>query len=182
MRTRSHGRAGRSAADGVASASVRLAVLAGDTTAVALRPPWSRAPEAFDSACTGCAKCVDACPTHVLTIRAGLARVDFTDAECTFCGACVDVCPEPAFNVAARGAGERPWKAVARIDATCLARLGVECQSCGDACEAQAIRFRVHVGAVPDPRVDSSHCTGCGACVRACPATAITVRIPAVQA
>lgn len=180
MKTRTQGRAGRRAA-GEADV-VRRAVMTADAPVVTLRPPWSRAADAFDRACTGCAKCVEACPTHVLKLAGGLARIDFADAECTFCGACVDVCPEPAFDLAARDAAARPWTAIARIDATCLARLGVECASCGDACEAQAIRFRVHAGLVPDPRVDGSHCTGCGACVRACPASAIEVRLPVVHA
>ncbi|MCE7877655.1 MAG: ferredoxin-type protein NapF, partial [Betaproteobacteria bacterium PRO3] len=128
---------------GVPASLVRRAVLGDDTVQGTLRPPWARDPDAFDRACTGCAKCVDACPTHVLTLASNLARVDYADGECTFCGACADVCPEPAFDLAARAASARPWTAVARIDATCLARLGVECRSCGDACEAQAIRFRV---------------------------------------
>ena len=141
----------------------------------ALRPPWSRAGGAFDQACTRCGKCADACPTHVLRIANGRLRVDYADGECTFCGACATVCPEPAFDVAAHAANARPWDVAARIDNTCLARLGVECVSCGDACEAHAIRFRMHGGSVPDPRVDPHLCTGCGACVRVCPASAITV-------
>lgn len=139
------------------------------------RPPWSLAGEAFDRACTRCGKCVDACPTHVLRIADGRLRVDYADGECTFCGACATACPEPAFDLIAHAARARPWDVVARIDATCLARLGIECESCGDACEAHAIRFRLHGGPVPDPRVDPQHCTGCGACVRVCPASAITV-------
>lgn len=175
MGTRSQGRAARGQADvGPPAGPVRRAVLAVDATT--LRPPWAHVPERFDRACTGCAACVEACPTHVLTLVANLARIDFSDGECTFCGACVVACPEPAFDVAARAAARRPWTALARIDATCLARLGVECHSCGDACEEQAIRFRVHAGPVPDPRVDFARCTGCGACVRTCPASAIEVR------
>lgn len=176
MRARSPGRAGRNAVNGAAADVVRRALMTGDARAFVLRPPWSLDAEAFDRACTRCGKCVDACPTHVLKIDAGIVQVDFADAECTFCGACAETCPEPAFDVAARAADARPWNAVARIAATCLARLGIECESCGDACEAHAIRFRVHAGPVPDPRVDASLCTGCGACVRVCPATAIEVR------
>jgi ferredoxin-type protein NapF len=150
--------------------------MTGDARDGALLPPWAVRAEAFDRGCTRCGQCVDACPTHVLKLAGGVVRVDFDDAECTFCGACVETCPEPVFEVEARAAGARPWAAVARIGSTCLARLGIACESCGDACESHAIRFRVHAGTVPEPRVDSTHCTGCGACVRVCPATAIEVR------
>lgn len=172
MRSSAHGRT--KARDGRAGDLRSFAVAPG----AVLRPPWSLPGDAFDLACTRCGQCVDACPTHVLKLAGGVVQVDFAEAECTFCGACADACPEPAFDVGARAAGARAWTAVARIDATCLARLGIECDSCGDACEAHAIRFRVHAGTVPDPRVDSTLCTGCGACVRVCPATAIEVRKP----
>jgi ferredoxin-type protein NapF len=173
---------GRSGARGARAPDLRAFVAPDDAS---LRPPWSRAAEAFDRACTRCGACVDACPTHVLRLADGRLRVDYADGECTFCGACATACPEPAFDVTAYAAKARPWNVVARIDGTCLARLGVACDSCGDACEAHAIRFRVHAGPVPDPRVDPQLCSGCGACVRVCPASAIAVVVrppPVAQA
>ena len=180
MRTPAHGRTGPRAARGQPAAPdvVRNALLAPPPDN-ALRPPWARSGDAFDNACTRCGACIDACPTHVLKLASGRVRIDFGDGECTFCGTCVSSCPEPAFDAAAHASGSRAWNAVARIDDTCLARLDVPCQSCGDSCEAHAIRFRARASAVPDPRVDATACTGCGACVRVCPASAIAVAVRA---
>ena len=175
MRTQAHGRTkGQRAARGPAPDLARHDFREPPPDH-ALRPPWSRAGDAFDQACTRCAACIDACPTHVLKLASGRVRIDYADGECTFCGACVASCPEPAFDVAAHASGARAWNAVARIDETCLAKLDVPCQSCGDACEAHAIRFRARGSAVPDPRVDGTACTACGACVRVCPASAIAI-------
>jgi ferredoxin-type protein NapF len=71
-------------------------------------------------------------------------------------------------------------RASATIGDACLARQGVLCRSCGDACPAAAIRFRP--GGVPTPEVLAGRCTGCGACLPACPAAAITIRAEAGDA
>jgi ferredoxin-type protein NapF len=70
---------------------------------------------------------------------------------------------------------EMPAPKVA-IAAHCLARRGVYCDSCRDACEAGAIRFVPRLSAVPQPTLDADRCTQCGECVRVCPQGAIRVR------
>jgi len=138
-----------------------------------LRPPWAR--EAFESACTRCGACLAACPEGILHPGdGGFPEVDFRrgTGECTFCAACAASCPEPAFVAAPAGA---PWHATARIQETCLALRGVHCQSCGDACGESAITFRPTLGGAPRPAVDAASCTGCGACVGACPVDALVV-------
>jgi ferredoxin-type protein NapF len=72
------------------------------------------------------------------------------------------------------GAGS-PKPARAMIGSACLTRQGVHCQSCADACPEQAIGFTPRIGGPPLPRVEANRCTGCGDCVAACPASAITV-------
>lgn len=64
---------------------------------------------------------------------------------------------------------------VAVIGAGCLARAGVHCQSCGDACPETAIRFPPRLGGPPLPGLGADACTGCGDCLAACPADAVTL-------
>lgn len=68
-----------------------------------------------------------------------------------------------------------PRKPVAVIGDRCLARRGIVCQSCGDACEPRAIRFTPKLAGVAVPVLDSEACTGCGECMQVCPAAAISL-------
>ncbi|HAI49842.1 MAG TPA: ferredoxin-type protein NapF, partial [Enterobacteriaceae bacterium] len=114
-----------------------------------------------------------ACQTHVLTMGAGgFPKMDFDQAECTFCYACAAHCPENLFlpqSVA-------PWDYQLSISERCLAQRQVECRCCQDACEVQAIRFRPTLNGIARPEPDVSSCTTCGACIPACPVSAITLR------
>ncbi len=64
---------------------------------------------------------------------------------------------------------------IATISIACLARQGIACQSCRDACPQDAILFRPRVGGPFLPEVDDALCNGCGACVVPCPAGAVAV-------
>ena len=69
---------------------------------------------------------------------------------------------------------ERPVRAlpVVELDATaCLAARGVVCVICVARCPERAIAGGVGGGI----RVDPSACTGCGACLPACPVDALAV-------
>ncbi|HRQ65145.1 MAG TPA: ferredoxin-type protein NapF [Xanthomonadaceae bacterium] len=135
------------------------------------RPPWALAEAGFSEACTRCGDCLAACPEGILVAGdGGFPEVDFRRGACTFCGDCVKACASGALSAAISPA----WALRARVDHTCLARRGVHCQSCRDACEPEAIRF-AYLGSVPVPEVDLDACSGCGACVAACPADAIAV-------
>jgi formate hydrogenlyase subunit 6/NADH:ubiquinone oxidoreductase subunit I len=45
--------------------------------------------------CTGCHRCVEACPTQALDQVAGKAFLRYPE-RCTYCTACEDICPENA--------------------------------------------------------------------------------------
>ncbi len=76
--------------------------------------------------------------------------------------------PKPADDPTA------PRLAVVGIGCIAFAQ-NVVCRSCGDVCEAAAIRFSPRVGGAACPVVLTERCTGCGECAPACPANAITL-------
>lgn len=137
-----------------------------------LRPPFALAEPDFLATCTRCDACLTACPEGIVRRdRDGLPMLDFSGGECSFCGDCLAACEPEALS---RTHG-RPWQATAAIGTACLALEGVVCRLCEEACEPRAIRFAARVGAAPVPAVDHALCSGCGACVGACPAAAIAV-------
>ncbi|MBN9453547.1 MAG: ferredoxin-type protein NapF [Bosea sp.] len=135
-----------------------------------VRPPWSRA-TSIAGACTGCGACVPACPQHIIALDAGGRPIlNFAVSECSFCGACAETCPEPVFDRLLPA-----FEHVATVGSDCFAGRGIVCQSCGDACPESAIRFRPRLGGPALPEIAGDRCTGCGACIPACPAQAIAI-------
>ncbi|MDP1653958.1 MAG: 4Fe-4S dicluster domain-containing protein [Rhodocyclaceae bacterium] len=73
--------------------------------------------------------------------------------------------------------------ALAVIGVACIALAkNVVCRSCGDACDAAAIRFSPRLGAAACPVILADRCTGCGDCIPVCPASAIHLSALAVPA
>ncbi len=142
------------------------------TVEPARRPPWAIDEILFIDRCTRCDRCIEACPTQILTrMDGGFPGVDFSRGECSFCAECLSRCELQALFRAEAGAP--PWTLVAAIGPECLAERGVECRVCGEACPAGAIRFRLQRGGVARPILDAGGCTGCGACIGPCPTRAI---------
>ena len=144
-----------------------------------MRPPWARPePEFLERCAVDCEKCVPACPQSILRIgRGGYPEVDFRVGECTFCGECVSICPTGALFALALDE-TAPWPLKAEIRDACLARGGIVCRTCGERCEARAIRFRPVPGGAVEVDVDFESCTGCGACFSVCPVNAVEMRNP----
>ena len=98
--------------------------------------------------------------------------MNFQYGSCTFCGACEQVCKYGALSRAL----ETPWGLRASIGEVCLSTQGITCRSCGDACAAGAIRFRLELAGRARPVIDETHCNGCGSCVAVCPNRNIQIR------
>lgn len=131
-------------------------------------------PEAdFLDLCTRCGNCVEHCETRILvTGDGGYPEVNFARGECSFCGACVTHCMDGAID---RRAEHAPWTLRASLDTrSCLATRGVVCAICAEACTVRAIRLETR-SVVPAPQLDSSTCTGCGACIAPCPVSALNL-------
>lgn len=156
----------------------RRAFLRGRSASPALpRPPGALAEAEFLERCLRCSDCLTACPEQVIGRGdGGFPILDARRGECTFCGDCANACTTGALD-AARLA-DWPWRAT--LGSGCLSAAGVVCQACRDACGERAIRFADRgLGA---PLIDSERCTGCGACVGACPASALRLAIPRPEA
>ncbi|MCW8916370.1 MAG: ferredoxin-type protein NapF [Magnetovibrio sp.] len=142
----------------------------------AMRPPWALSETQFVDTCTTCDKCLSACNEGILVPGdAGFPTVDFQNGECTFCGDCIKVCTPGALSINDNET-PTPWQHYAEIGSGCLSANGITCRVCGDRCDTRAIRFQLAVGGVAHPILDTSTCTGCGACIAPCPVGAVKIQ------
>ncbi|TYK65905.1 ferredoxin-type protein NapF [Colwellia echini] len=156
-----------------------------------IRLPWTINEAVFRSGCTQCQDCINSCETNIIVKdEDGLPTVDFNLGECTFCNKCIDACEQPLFSGAFPRTGElkdnnntpeatlaennKAWPGIFTINDKCLAKNNIYCQSCRDECETNAIKFNYINTSIPEPSLNESDCTQCGACVKSCPQEAIT--------
>ncbi len=135
------------------------------------RPPWTTDAD-VRARCTGCGDCARACGQGIVEMVSDLPRIRFAGQECTFCGDCVSACPEDVFDKEAA----RPWPVTVELGAGCLLPAGIACRVCTDACDQTALRFDLRVRPVGAILVDVTACTGCAACLPACPTGSLTLR------
>lgn len=140
-----------------------------------IRPPWAVAGRLFRERCTQCDDCIKACPENIL-LRAddGYPQAQFSTAGCSFCAECLEACKAQALE-GLRSDTDQAWQHSMRIMENCLSVKGVVCRACGDVCPVRAINFKPLTRSESLPEIDSAGCTGCGQCIPACPADAISI-------
>lgn len=139
-----------------------------------IRPPWSLQENDFKQSCSRCNECSDKCPEKIIVKdNEGYPSINFDLSGCTFCQECVVACDDGALSI--QNAEQHPWSITANISNKCISMQGVTCRSCADSCEEEAISFRLQVGGISQPKIDSDSCTGCGFCVVTCPVQAVKV-------
>jgi len=144
-----------------------------------LRPPWALAEPAFFDACDGCGKCVTACAEKIIFISSRkLPLLDFSQGGCTFCGECANACETGALSHK-HEPGVLPRQLLAGISAGCLAKLGITCVRCIEACEYDAIVARPALGGRTKMQINHQACIGCGMCISTCPVDEISLESPA---
>ncbi len=141
-----------------------------------IRPPWSNETR-IEEKCTGCAKCISACPEGILFSHDNRPYLKPGVGECTFCEKCAQACDEEVFDLSAT-----PWNLTANLDeAKCLLADGVSCQTCTDICEPRALRFDMRVRPAGKIILETEACTGCSACLTTCPTQAISLKSSAQE-
>ena len=139
-----------------------------------IRPPWSGTENEFTRLCNGCGDCIIKCPTQIIQKgRGNFPVINFKAGECLFCDECVNACNTGALTTVKK---QQPWSVTASINnKDCLAFNDTECRSCYDPCEVSSINMTPRLGGVSIPLLNTSLCTGCGACFAICPTKAITM-------
>ncbi|WP_461537903.1 ferredoxin-type protein NapF [Spongorhabdus nitratireducens] len=147
--------------------------------ATPLRPPWFGNENRFTSICTRCGDCITECPESILfNGSGGFPEVNFDKGECTFCQNCAGACSVNALHFVS---GTSPWQLKAIIGQNCIATQGVQCLACVDECPTEAIHLAPETDGTFIPRIQDDNCTGCGACYRVCPVTAIKMQEPVLS-
>lgn len=135
--------------------------------------PWILNDTQFYEQCVRCNACLKVCETNIIEKNLhGFPVVNLNKGECTFCYACAQACELPLFE----NKNKQPWDHIVTIDSSCLSLRKIECRSCNEVCDEQAITFTQEIGGYKIS-LHKNKCTGCGACISTCPINAIKTSV-----
>ena len=121
--------------------------------------------KACPNGCIGLGTCVAACPFGAISVRDGVAAVDYH--KCEGCGVCVAACPKHIIELIPFEAdfwvGCKSVEPAAIVKKQCDAGC-VGCKLCETVCPAGAIAVKDYVASI-----DYEKCTECGLCAEKCP-------------
>ncbi|MGE5406624.1 MAG: 4Fe-4S dicluster domain-containing protein [Methanosarcina sp.] len=143
-------------------------------------PPGGVSITDFNTRCTACSLCINACPNNVLQpafMEYGLSGMmqpvmNYHRSFCTFkCNICTEVCPTHALQPLALEAKQLTQLGKVKfIKDNCVVKTEkTSCGACSESCPTKAVYMIPYEGNLLIPEVNDEICIGCGHCEYACP-------------
>lgn len=150
-----------------------------------LRPPGAMAPGEFESICSRCGNCVEACPAEAIMLdqnshtAGGFPYILPLNQPCVVCSelACMKSCPTGALKLVDK-LSIRMGTARVRHE-KCLRDRGENCTLCIDVCPIEKDGQRAVFASTESGRirVRKNICIGCGLCESRCPTNPAAIEI-----
>ncbi len=121
--------------------------------------------KACSNGCLGLGSCVRVCNFGAISIKNGIAVVDFH--KCTACGQCVKACPKQLITIISENDKYvvkcRNTDKGALVKSECKAGC-IGCSLCEKNCPNEAVKVDHYLATI-----DPEKCVGCGICLEKCP-------------
>lgn len=145
-------------------------------------PPGAGSIQDFNTWCTACSLCINACPNGVLqpSLRqygiSGMMQpvMNYHKSFCTYnCTVCTEVCPTNALKPLALEAKKltQLGKSIFIKDNCIVKTEKTACGACSESCPTKAVYMVPYEGNLVIPEINNDICIGCGHCEFACPTT-----------